>query len=136
MSVVTPAERAYLQSQQLGRLATVGLDGQPHVVPVEFRHNLELDTIDIGVHGIARSKKYRDVARNGRAAFVVDDIVSSAPLQARGIEVRGQAIALPTGGQEIHPGFEAGVIRITPHRIAAWGIDDADPFRSNRRTVS
>jgi pyridoxamine 5'-phosphate oxidase family protein len=53
----------------------------------------------------------------------------------RGIEVRGQAIALPTGGPEVHPGYESGLIRITPRRIVAWGIDDADPFRSHRRTV-
>ena len=39
MSAFTPAEIAYLQSQRLGRLATIGLDGQPHVVPVAFRYN-------------------------------------------------------------------------------------------------
>ena len=39
MSSFTPDEIAYLQSQRLGRLATVGPDGQPHVVPVGFRYN-------------------------------------------------------------------------------------------------
>jgi nitroimidazol reductase NimA-like FMN-containing flavoprotein (pyridoxamine 5'-phosphate oxidase superfamily) len=39
MSSFTPDEIAYLQSQRLGRLATVGPDGQPHVVPVSFRYN-------------------------------------------------------------------------------------------------
>jgi hypothetical protein len=38
MSIFTPAEKVYLQSQRLGRLATVGPDGQPHVVPVGFRY--------------------------------------------------------------------------------------------------
>ncbi len=39
MSSFTPDEIAYLQGQRLGRLATVGPDGQPHVVPVSFRYN-------------------------------------------------------------------------------------------------
>jgi hypothetical protein len=33
MNVFTPAEIAYLQDQLLGRLASVGSDGQPHVSP-------------------------------------------------------------------------------------------------------
>jgi hypothetical protein len=32
MSAFTSAELAYLQSRRLGRLATVGPDGHPHVV--------------------------------------------------------------------------------------------------------
>ena len=100
MSSFTPQEIAYLQSQLLGRLATVGADGDPHVVPVGFRYNPDLDTIDIGGHGIAQSKKYRDVARSGRAAFVVDDLVSADPWTPRMLAVRGQAEVLPSGGQE------------------------------------
>ncbi|MFL5881601.1 MAG: pyridoxamine 5'-phosphate oxidase family protein, partial [Actinomycetota bacterium] len=34
MSAFTPPEIAYLTSQGLARLATVGPDGRPHVVPV------------------------------------------------------------------------------------------------------
>ena len=135
MSVFTEAELAYLAGQVLGRLATVGGTGGPHVVPVGFRHNPDLDTIDIGGHGIARTKKYRDVAANGRVAFVVDDLASIDPWRARGIEVRGEAVALPVGGQDVGPGFDQEVIRITPRRIVSWGVDDADFFRSNGRTV-
>src|SRR5689334_13252512 len=65
MSVFTPAEIAYLQSQRLGRIATVGPDHQPHVVPVGFRYNPDQDTIDIGGHcGFTKRKKYRDVSQN------------------------------------------------------------------------
>jgi hypothetical protein len=39
VSVFRDAEIAYLGSQRLGRLATVGRDGMPHVVPVAFRYN-------------------------------------------------------------------------------------------------
>ena len=100
MSVFTEAELAYLAGQLLGRLATVGESGGPHVVPVGFRHNPELDTIDIGGHGIARTKKYRDVARDGRVAFVVADLASTAPWRARGAEVRGAAVGLQAAGEE------------------------------------
>jgi pyridoxamine 5'-phosphate oxidase family protein len=79
MSQFTDSERAYLRSQRLRRLATVGPDGQPHVVPVSFRHNPQTDTIDIGGHGFAGRKKCRDVQRNPHVALVVDDIASVNP---------------------------------------------------------
>jgi pyridoxamine 5'-phosphate oxidase family protein len=81
MSVIADEEVEYLNSQILGRLATVGTNGQPHAVPVSFRYNAQLDTIDIGGHVFARHKKYRDVQRNPRVAFlvVVDDLVSVNP---------------------------------------------------------
>ncbi len=88
MSAFTPAEIEYLQGQQLGRLATANASGEPHVVPTSFRYNAELDTIDSGGHNLGKSKKFRDAARTGRAAFVVDDVLP--PWQARGVEVRGR----------------------------------------------
>jgi hypothetical protein len=43
MSVFTDKEREYLASGvPLGRLATVGPDGMPHVVPTSFRYNPSL----------------------------------------------------------------------------------------------
>ncbi len=62
MSNFTPAEIESFKSQRLGRLATVNAAGEPHVVPVSFRYNAELDTIDIGGLNITQSKKFRDVA--------------------------------------------------------------------------
>ena len=134
MSAFTPAEVAYLQSQRLGRLATVGRDGQPHVVPVAFRYNPDLDTIDIGGHGFATRKKYRDVRGNPRVAFVVDDVASVNPWQPRGIEIRGEAAVLDTGGSEIMPGFDPEMFRIRPRRIVSWGVE-GQPFRANARSV-
>src|SRR5438094_9167086 len=111
MSVFTPAEIAYLQSQRLGRLATVGPHGQPHVVPVAFRYNPDEDTIDIGGHGFAQRKKYRDVQRHNRVAFVVDDLSSVQPWRPRGIEIRGAAEILATGGETVQPGFDPEMFR-------------------------
>jgi pyridoxamine 5'-phosphate oxidase family protein len=63
MSAFTTAELEYLASQRLGRLATVGPHGAPHVMPVAFRHNPDTDTIDIGGLRLVHSKKWRDLAR-------------------------------------------------------------------------
>ena len=47
-SVFSEAELDYLHGQRrLGRVATVGADGTPHVAPVGWAHNAELDTIDV-----------------------------------------------------------------------------------------
>ncbi len=123
MSVFTPAEISYLQSQRLGRIATVGPNGQPHVVPVGFRYNPDKDTLDVGGHRFSQGKKFRDVQSNPQVAIVVDDIVSLSPWTVRGIEIRGEAEILTMGGKEIGPGYDAAMFRITPKRIVSWGID-------------
>jgi pyridoxamine 5'-phosphate oxidase family protein len=66
---------------------------------------------------------WRDVARSGRAAVVIDDLASVDPWRPRAIEVRGRAEALPAPG---------ALIRIHPERIVSWGIG---PQR-NARTVT
>ena len=122
MSVFTDEEIEYFKSQFLVRLATGGPDGQPHVVPVGFRYNAELDTIDIGGHDFARRKKYQDVQRNPRVAFLVDDLASVDPWRVRGIEVRGEAEVLTSGGEALGPGFAAEMFRLRGRRIVSWGI--------------
>jgi pyridoxamine 5'-phosphate oxidase family protein len=122
MSVFTDEETEYLESQLLGRLATVSPDGQPHVVPVGFQYNAELGTIDIGGHDFARRKKYREVQRNPRVAFLVDDLASVNPWRVRGIEIRGEAEVLTSGGEALGPGFAPEMFRIRPRRIVSWGI--------------
>jgi pyridoxamine 5'-phosphate oxidase family protein len=123
MSLFTPDEINYLKSQMLGRLATVGPNDQPHVVPVGFRYNEELDTIDIGGHDFARRKKFRDVQKQPRVAFVVDDLASVNPWRVRGIEIRGEAEILKTGGNTIRPGFDPEMFRITAQRVISWGLE-------------
>jgi pyridoxamine 5'-phosphate oxidase family protein len=128
MSVFSDAELDYFGSQRLGRLATVGQDGMPHVVPVAFRYNPDADSIDIGGHGFAKRKKFRDVQRTGRAALVVDDVLP--PWQPRGVEVRGHAATLDAGGKAINQGFDDPIIRITPSRIISWGLEGGFQARS------
>ncbi len=78
---------------------------------------------------MGQSKKYRDVANNPKVAFVIDDVIPE-PWQARGIEIRGTGEALPTGGQV----GTGELIRITPRRIVAWGIE-TEPYKRNSRNV-
>jgi pyridoxamine 5'-phosphate oxidase family protein len=128
MSVFSDAEIDYLGSQRLGRLATVGRDGMPHVVPVAFRYNADADSIDIGGHDFAKRKKFRDVRRTGMAALVVDDVLP--PWRPRAVEVRGEAITLDIGGKAIMEGFDDPIIRISPRRIVSWGLEDGFQARS------
>jgi pyridoxamine 5'-phosphate oxidase family protein len=123
VSVFREAELRYLAGgRQLGRIATVGVDGTPHVVPVGWIYNAARDAIEVGGHELDRTKKFRDVARTGRAAIVIDDLASTDPWRPRGIEIRGrgEAIALPTP-----------LIRIHPERIVSWGLE----ARGHARTV-
>jgi pyridoxamine 5'-phosphate oxidase family protein len=128
VSAFSDAEIAYLGSQRLGRLATVGTDGMPHVVPVAFRYNPDADAIDIGGHDFAKRKKFRDVQRTGVAALVIDDVLP--PWEPRAVEVRGEAITLETGGKAIMERFDDPIIRITPRRIVSWGLEDGFHARS------
>ena len=84
MSKFTEAELAYLQSQRLGRLATVNARGEPQVAAVGFRYNPEFDTIDIGGYDLANTQKFRNIARNGLASFLVDDVLP--PWKTRSFE--------------------------------------------------
>ena len=113
-SRLSPDQRAYLETQRLGRLATVDDAGRPHVAPVGFFYNEALGTIDIAGFAMSSTAKFRHVARRGVAAFVVDDVLP--PWRPRGIEIRGRAEAL-----EHAPGAETGLIRLYPERVHAWG---------------
>src|SRR5512142_2054249 len=103
-------------------MATIDLKGDLHVVPVGFRYNSKEDTIDIGGHNIAGTKKYRDALSHGRVAFVVDDVLP--PWKPRFVEVRGTVQAVPEGGKAILEHFAPDILRITPTHIVSMGVDD------------
>lgn len=114
VSAFGETELAYLLGERrLGRVATVGKDGTPHVVPVGWSYNAERDSIDVGGREFERTKKYRDVKRSGRTAIAIDDLASTDPWRPRGIEVRGPAEAIGDGRP---------LIRIHPERVRSWGV--------------
>ncbi|MDQ2812626.1 MAG: PPOX class F420-dependent oxidoreductase [Actinomycetota bacterium] len=129
---LTSAEIDYLQSQPLGRLATVQPDGSPQVKPVGFHYNPERGTIDIVGFGMSASQKFRNVSRDGRAALVVDDIVSTQPWRVRFLEIRGTAEAIDSvAGPD-----DASIIRIHPTRILSYGIEEPPGEPHNTKLTS
>lgn len=127
MTVFSPAELAYLRSQKLGRLATIGPDGAPQVRPVGFAVDADTGTIDIIGRDNPATQKWRNVVRDGRVAFVVDDLAPGGGWNPRALEVRGHAEVLPDERSTRFPGARPGVIRIHPERVLAFGIEDDAP---------
>jgi pyridoxamine 5'-phosphate oxidase family protein len=126
MNPFTAAELAYLTDEpRLARLATIGADGMPHIAPVGWSYNAELGALDIGGHDVTRTKKFRDVARTGRAAIVVDDVLP--PWQPRGVEVRGIAEAIEGPPARI---------RLHPRRIISWGLESSELGTRHARDVA
>lgn len=115
MSVFTEAELAFLQGERhLARLATVGADGTPHITPVGWSLDDDASVVQVGGIDLPSTKKFRDVARSGRAAIVIDDV--QPPFRPRGVEVRGRAVVLHE---------PEALIVIYPERIVSWGLEGA-----------
>jgi pyridoxamine 5'-phosphate oxidase family protein len=119
---LTQTEIDYLASQPLGRLATVQPNGMLQNNPVGYRYNPSAGTIDITGYNMAASRKFRNVAANGRVAFVVDDIVSTQPWHVRCLEIRGVGEALDPSMDPTAP-VDVATIRIHPRRIISFGLD-------------
>jgi pyridoxamine 5'-phosphate oxidase family protein len=124
MVMFTQQQREYLSGALLGRLATIGKDGQPHVVPTGFIFNETDGTIAVGGHALERTKKFRDARDRPQVALVVDDIASTSPWRVRGMEIRGRAEVHRDGGEALHDGFGGAWIRIVPTHIATWSLDE------------
>ncbi|WP_158888775.1 PPOX class F420-dependent oxidoreductase [Amycolatopsis anabasis] len=124
--IFTDRERDYLAGQGLGRLATIGPDGTPHVRPVGFRLN-EDDTIDIGGPNLRSSQKYRNVRTDPKVSFIADDLTPDEPGAirpgwGRGVEIRGLAELLETD-RPLAPGFSDEVIRVHARRVLSLNLD-------------
>ena len=136
----TQDELDYLAEQRLGRLATQAPDGTLQVSPVGFSYNAKLGTIDVTGYNLTKSKKYRNVKANGRAAFVVDDIVSTDPWLIRCLEIRGTGAVVEPGAEQDSDGhLDGAIIRIIPGHIISFGLEKADiephQLRANIRDV-
>ncbi|MEV0379583.1 PPOX class F420-dependent oxidoreductase [Nonomuraea sp. NPDC050643] len=127
--IFTQAELDYLATQRLGRLATAAPDGQVQNNPVGFFVDAGSGTITIGGGALGASKKFRNVQAGSTVSFVVDDLASVDPWVARGIEVRGTAVALTDTDPPV-PYLSREVIRITPTKIISWGLDGSRESRT------
>ncbi|NKY85894.1 PPOX class F420-dependent oxidoreductase [Nocardia veterana] len=122
IATLSAAQIEYLAGQRLGRLATIRPDGSPQNNPVGFRYNEALGTIDIAGRDMGASQKFRNLDKEERVSFVVDDIASVDPWQVRCLEIRGVAQALRDVDTYL-PGGSRELIRITPQRVLAFGIE-------------
>jgi len=120
----TDAEVTYLNSQMLGRIATVNNQGAPRVVPTGFRHNPDTGTIDCGGFNLAATRRYGDIQTNPAIAIVIDDLASTNPWTVHGVQVRGTATLHGEEEDSGHrgPGFNGAWMRITPTSISSWGL--------------
>jgi pyridoxamine 5'-phosphate oxidase family protein len=122
MIMFSDAELTYLAQGKLGRLATIDTAGMPHVGPLGWRYNSELDVIDIGGRDFARSRKYHNARRNPNVALVIDDVLP--PWRPRCVMIRGTAevLAEATGpdGRPTGP-----IIRLHPAEVISWGMEFA-----------
>lgn len=135
-NIFTEAELAYLAGQPLGRLATVGPDGRPHIAPVGVFYDPEADAVVVAGHAgtsFGTSKKFRDVLAHPEVAYAVDDLASVDPWEPRGIEVRGTAETFTEGGEELGARitrvmpFAPAWLRIHARRVLSWGIEPGAP---------
>jgi len=126
MSVFTPAELAYLESQPLMRFASASLTGKPDVAPVTF--GVDGDTIVTAGFDIARTVRFRNIGVNPQVTVVVDDLATVDPWSPRGVKIIGTAVI------EELPQLQ---FRITPAVVISWAINDTSPGipKMERRVV-
>ena len=99
--VLSTAELEFLRSQRIGRFATVGPSGWPHVAPVMYAVDDE-GALEFDVDGV----KLRNLTAEPRAAMVVD-----AMGPKRGIALQGRARLIAPERA-----------RLEPVRTFSWGL--------------
>lgn len=141
MSAFTDAEIEFLNTQRLGRLATVGADQMPHVIPVAVFYDADEDALVIGANiafgeaVMTSSKKFRDATRRPNVAVVIDD---PGP---RILEVRGQAETHLDGGEAVGErvgapfAFAPAWMLLRPRRIVSIGLGGGG-FKPDSRNVT
>ena len=95
------AELEFLRSQRIGRFATVGPSGWPHVAPVMYAVDDD-GALEFDVDGV----KLRNLEAEPRAAMVVD-----AMGPKRGVAIQGHARVIAPSRA-----------RLDPVRKFSWGL--------------
>jgi PPOX class probable F420-dependent enzyme len=136
----TDAERRYLETARVGRLATVDADERPHAVPVCFALDGEdvVTPIDEKPKRADpdRLRRVRNVESNPRVTLVVDHYVEEWS-NLGWVQVRGTATLLDPGraghGASVtalrakydqyadHALEERPVVRVSPGSVVSWG---------------
>ena len=140
MGAFSQRELEYLREQELGRIATVSKKQVPQVTPVAF--GVDEDRLYVNIKHT--SKKARNIRRNPKVSFVVDDASPWGEEEGkiRGVLVNGEAELVSSGVlhengrvliEEKYPGYEElwgvredgwskYILVITPSKIRSWGL--------------
>ncbi|HEX3462041.1 MAG TPA: pyridoxamine 5'-phosphate oxidase family protein [Acidimicrobiales bacterium] len=98
---MTDGERdAFLGTERVCRVATVGADGQPHATPLWFVWLPSTKTL--WLYSIVRSQRWVDLSRDPRVGVVMD--AGSAYQRLRGVEISGRVAIVgevPRVGQSL-----------------------------------
>lgn len=142
------SERSFVAGARVARLATVGPDGTPHVVPichafVRDGHGLVF-ALDEKPKRVAprRLKRVRNIRANPTASLVVDRyserwaelgwvrvtgpaglVEPDDPIHAEGID----ALREKYPQYADHDLSERPLVRIDPHRVRSWGALEPPP---------
>jgi PPOX class probable F420-dependent enzyme len=137
ISMTVAQREAFLSAERTCRVATVGVDGTPHVTPLWFAW----DGTALWLTSVVRSQRWADIQRTPNVSVVIDAGVTFDEL--RGIEIMGTASPIgevPRMGSEVHELEEPeriysskymGItpmshdgrhawLRITPTKIVSW----------------
>ncbi|HEX3811333.1 MAG TPA: PPOX class F420-dependent oxidoreductase [Mycobacteriales bacterium] len=132
----TDEEIAYLRSQPIARVATLGAADQPDVVPLAFEFDGTYFWVGGSGASVAHTRKFRNVqAGHRKVALVVDDMVSFNPFIVRSIRVYGEAEPPIERVGMVGPGLYS---RITPTVSWSWnmaGEPAGDTWYEARRAV-
>lgn len=136
----TDEQLTFMQAQRVGRFATVGHEGQPHVIPVCYACDgcsiyIALDTKPKRV-APQNLRRVRNLLEHPRVALVIDRYSDDWSVLAY-ILIRGRAALLSVGGGEqiravallrdryvqyqTMPIQDQPVIAIRPSTITSWG---------------
>ena len=133
-------ERKYVETAQIGRLATADTEGRPHVVPVCFAlvDDHVVTPIDEKPQRVSPNKLRRsqDIDENPRVALLVDHYADDWS-QLGWVQVRGMATLCTSDEVPHSPGVAAlrrkydqyadhdlenrPLIRIKPGSVQSWG---------------
>src|SRR6185312_13296255 len=93
-------------------------------------------TLDVGGHDMAASRKFRNLAANETIAIVFDDIASVEPWRVRCLEIRGRGDARPDHPDPPPPHHQLGHRSAGPEpgppqrQVVGWVRPDQALYRS------
>ncbi len=117
---LTDQQRVFLELARVCRLATAGLDGQPHVVPVCPV------TVDGRIYIASEdNRKVRNVRENPKVGLAFDDYVEDWTA-LRGLSVQGVVTRIIDGGPDFQPLVDAFYAKFPQYEPQAGPITEAN----------